>query len=105
MEDSFSGRVVMLALSIPEGRVTTYGALARAGGGGALAARSVTSILGKYPNQRAIPYHRIVYAGGKVWCTPEHEKKRLAMYAREGITVNARGYIENFDEVMYYFDE
>ena len=105
MEDTFSSRVVALALSIPEGRVTTYGVLARAAGGGALAARSVTSILGKFPNQRAIPYHRIVYAGGKVWCTPEYEKKRMALCKREGIRVNERGVIKDFDEVMYYFDE
>lgn len=105
MENSFSSRVVELALSIPEGRVTTYGALARAAGGGALAARSVTSILGKFPNQRVIPYHRIVYAGGKVWCTPEYEKKRLTMYKREGIKVNERGFVKDFEEVMYHFDE
>ena len=44
---AFSKRVVALALTVPPGRVTTYGALARAAGGGGLAAQSITTILGK----------------------------------------------------------
>ena len=101
----FSRRVYELALSIPEGRVTTYGILARAAGGGGQAARSVTSILGKAPNQAAIPYHRIVYAGGRVWLRPEYERKRKALYKREGVVVNDKGYIQNFADIVYHFDE
>lgn len=104
MDGSFSQKVWDLATSIPEGRVTTYGILAKAAGGGAMAARSITSILGKAPNQGAIPYHRIVYAGGKVWMTPEYEDKRREMYEHEGISVNQKGVIKDFDEVVYYFD-
>ena len=97
----FSRRVWEIATSIPEGRVMTYGGLARAAGGGPLAARSITSILGKAPNQSAIPYHRIVYAGGRVWLSPEIEKSRRALYKREGIAINKRGCIEDFDEVLW----
>ena len=104
MDGTFSARVWELATSIPEGRVTTYGILAAAAGGGAMAARSITSILGKAPNQGAIPYHRIVYAGGKVWLTPECEAKRREIFELEGIYVNQKGYIQDFDEVVYYFD-
>lgn len=101
---NFSQIVYELALSIPEGTVVTYGDLAKAAGGGAMASRSISSILGKAPNQRAIPWHRIVYAGGKVWLTEEHEKKRRALYKREGILVNEKGRITNFEEVHYYFN-
>ena len=106
MEPSFSNRVWELATSIPEGRVTTYGILAKAAGGGrsGMAARSITSILSKAPNQKAIPYHRIVYAGGKVWLTPECEEARREIYETEGILVNQNGIIKNFDDVVYYFD-
>jgi len=100
----FSLIVYELALSIPEGTVVTYGDLARAAGGGAMASRSISSILGKAPNQRAIPWHRIVYAGGKVWLAPEHEKKRRALYKREGIIVDAKGRITNFEDVHHTFD-
>lgn len=98
---TFSQRVIELALAIPEGRVTTYGALARAAGGGALSARSISGVLSKYPNQKAIPWHRIVYAGGKVWLSSEYEKKRLALYKREGIKLNKRHFIVDFEEVFY----
>lgn len=105
MEGSFSQRVWELALSIPEGRVTTYGTIAKAAGGGSMASRSITGILSKAPNNKAIPFHRIVYAGGKVWFSPQYEKKRRSLYKREGIEVDTRGYIKDFDEIFYDFNE
>lgn len=101
----FSKRVYDLALSIPEGRVTTYGAIAKAAGGGTMASRSITSILSKAPNPKAIPWHRIVYAGGRVWMSPEHEKERLKYYKREGIKLNDRNHIIDFEEIFYDFSE
>ncbi len=105
MPGEFSRRVYELALSIPEGRVTTYGAIAKAAGGGSMAARSISSILGKAPNPKVIPWHRIVYAGGKVWLSDQYEATRRKLYKREGIKLNARGYIEDFDELFYDFSE
>lgn len=103
MTGPFSLRVYELALSIPPGRVTTYGAIARAAGGGPMASRSITSILSKAPNPRAIPWHRIVYAGGKVWLPSEHEVTRHKLYKKEGIEINEKGRIKNFDEIFYDF--
>lgn len=105
MEGSFSQRVWELALSIPEGRVTTYGAIAKAAGGGTMASRSITSILSKAPNPRAIPFHRIVYAGGKVWMSPEYEKRRRTLYKKEGIELTEKGVIKDFEEIFYDFNE
>lgn len=101
----FSHRICELALSIPAGRVTTYGALAKAAGGGGQAARSVSGILSKYPNRAAIPWHRIVYAGGKVWLDESCEESRRELYACEGIDVNEKGIITNFEEVVFDFAE
>lgn len=105
MKTPFSQLVYELALSIPAGRVTTYGEIARRAGGGAMAARSITSILSKAPNPRAIPFHRIVYADGRAWFSPEDEKKRRMLYKKEGILVNEKGRIEDFEEILYRFDE
>jgi len=102
---TFSQRVTELALSIPPGRVATYGSLAKAAGGGGQAARSVSSILGKYPNQKAIPWHRIVYAGGKVWLSNECEATRRELFELEGVYVNEKGYIQDFEEVLFDFSE
>lgn len=104
MDNGFSNRVYELSLSIPPGSVTTYGVLAKAAGGGVMAARSITSILSKAPNQSVIPYHRIVYAGGKVWLPEGKENARRKLYIAEGIMVDEKGRIQNFDEVMYYFE-
>jgi alkylated DNA nucleotide flippase Atl1 len=105
MKNEFSQRVWELALSIPEGRVTTYGTIARAAGAGPMASRSISSILSKFPNPKAIPWHRIVYAGGKVWLSSEYEAKRRQLYRRESIEVNSRGYITNFDDIFFDFTE
>lgn len=105
MKGIFSQRIWDLALSIPEGRVTTYGALAKAAGGGGQAARSVSSILSKSPNPRAIPWHRIVYAGGKVWLTDECEDSRRELYELENIHVNEKGIITNFEDIFFDFRE
>lgn len=102
---TFSERVVLLALSIPKGRVTTYGAIARAAGGGGMAAQSVTNVLGKAWEQgeHKIPFHRIVYADGRVWMSPQYRKKRLALYKKERIEVDKKDRIVNFHDVLYEF--
>lgn len=102
---TFSERVVELALMIPKGRVTTYGHIARAAGGGGQAARSVTAILGKafHVGATHIPFHRIVYAGGRVWLDDGYRAKRLKLYKEEGIELDAKGYIKDFINVLYEF--
>lgn len=96
----FTQRIWELALSIPPGRVTTYGALARAAGGGGQAARSVSGILAKAPKSYQIPWHRIVYSDGHVWKSSEHDVTRKKLYKKEGIKVNEKGKIINFSEIL-----
>jgi len=104
MQSSFSQRVYDLALTIPPGFLTTYGDLAKAAGAGPMAARSITSILSKAPNQASIPYHRIVFAGGKVWLPSGREAERQKMYQREGIIVNGKGAVQDFEEILHHFN-
>ena len=99
---TFSERVVKIALSIPEGRVTTYGRIARAAGGGSMASQSITGILSKaYKNGgKAIPFHRIVYADGRIWIDARHRSERLKLYKKEGILIDEKGKIKNFREIL-----
>ncbi len=101
---TFADRVVKIALSIPPGRVTTYGAIARAAGGGGMAARSVTAILGKAweKGEKKIPFHRIVYSDGRIWVSEEYRKKRLALYKKEGIKVEDDRIVD-FADKLYQF--
>jgi alkylated DNA nucleotide flippase Atl1 len=104
-KSSWSERVVRAALAIPRGRVTTYGRLARAAGGGALSAQSVTSVLAKawHAGQKDIPFHRIVYADGRVWLNSTHRAKRLKLYKQEGIEIDKKSRIKNFPDIVFDF--
>jgi alkylated DNA nucleotide flippase Atl1 len=95
----------LLALSVPPGRVTTYGAIARAAGGGAMASQSITGILGRAweRGEKNIPFHRIVYSDGRVWMAPEYERERMKLYKKEGIVLDQRGRIQNFRDVLFEF--
>lgn len=102
---SFSERVVEIALSIPKGRVTTYGRIARAAGAGPMASQSVINILGKafMAGNKTIPFHRIVYADGKIWVSNEHRAKRMKLYKEEGIEIDKNNKIKNFEEKLFEF--
>ena len=102
----FSEEVVKKALMIPSGRVTTYGRIARAAGGGGMAAQSITTILGRAYDAGVtnIPFHRIVYADGRVWVDDRHRAERLRLYKKEGIVVDEKsGKIRDFRKVLFEY--
>lgn len=103
---TFSERVIEAALAIPEGRVTTYGRLARACGAGPMASQSITGILAKAHNDgiKGIPFHRIVYANGSVWLSDEYRTKRLKLYKQEGIKIDKNNKIEDFNDIVFEFE-
>jgi alkylated DNA nucleotide flippase Atl1 len=102
---TFSYRVLQSALSVPYGRVTTYGRIARASGGGAMSSQSITGILSKASKDNpGIPFHRIVYADGRIWINPEHYKERMKLYKEEGIEIGNKNKIKNFNEILFEFD-
>ena len=100
---TFSERVLEITLSIPSGKVMTYGSIARYAGGGPMASQSITSILGKAYNCgiKNIPFHRIVYADGKVWIDERHRKERMEKYRKEGIVIDGRGRIKDFESKLF----
>ncbi len=99
----FSERVILIARAIPFGKVTTYGRIARAAGGGTMSSQSITGILGRaYDNGvKDIPFHRIVYVNGRVWMNPEYREKRLRLYKKEKIKIGKNDRIENFNEILW----
>jgi methylated-DNA-protein-cysteine methyltransferase-like protein len=102
---SFSDRVVWLARKIPKGKVSTYGRIARAAGGGGMAAQSITSILSKaYDNGATdIPFHRIVYADGRIWVNEHYRKQRMKLYRQEGIEIDENDRITYFHDHLFEF--
>jgi methylated-DNA-protein-cysteine methyltransferase-like protein len=101
---TFSERVVKIARMVPPGRVTTYGRIAKAAGGGAMASQSITTILGKAYETGItdIPFDRIVYANGRIWIDEKYKATRLALYKKENITLEGDK-IKNFRDILYEF--
>lgn len=101
----FSKKVIELALTIPKGRVTTYGLLAVAAGGHPILAQMVTSILWKSTEREKVPWHRIVYSSGKIWSDPKVDKVRKKLYKAEGIELDKNNRIIDFEKLVYCFDK
>lgn len=99
----FSKKVVKLALTIPAGRVTTYGLITAAAGGHPMMSRLITHILSKSNQVDQIPFHRIVYSSGKIWSDPKYDKWRAKLYKKEGIEVDKNNKIINFEKIIYSF--
>ncbi len=101
---TFSERVVKIALSIPKGRVTTYGRIAQAAGGGTMSAQIITSVLSKATKAGLdIQYHRIVYADGKIWVSEERRKERMKLYKKEKIEIDEKDRVRNFRDLLMEF--
>ena len=80
--------VYRLVQQIPRGRVTTYGALARAltlRGGARTAGRAMAAT----PSGRGIPWHRVVGAGGIIVFPRNslHFKEQARRLRAEGVAV------------------
>ena len=99
----FSQKVIKLALSIPAGRVTTYGLITAAAGGHPMLSRMITHILGKSDQVNKIPFHRIVFSSGKIWSDPKYDKWRAKLYKKEGIKVDKNNKIIDFEKIIYTF--
>ncbi len=102
MATEFQKKVWEAVESIPEGRVATYGDIARAAGRTNLA-RYISGIIGQHPQAEKLPWHRIVYSNGKVWMSPENEAARRKAYKKEGIILKDDK-IENFPDIRYEFE-
>src|ERR1700674_3781376 len=86
--------VYKLVKKIPRGRVTTYGAIARAlqlPGGARTAGRAMASC----PSGRGIPWHRVVGAGGRLLLREPNVSLQRKLLESEGLQVVEKR-IENF---------
>lgn len=64
-DKTLADAIIEIALSIPKGKVSTYGQIA-ALAGNALAARIVVRILHTMSEKKRIPWYRIVNSKGKI---------------------------------------
>ncbi|HET6590106.1 MAG TPA: MGMT family protein [Candidatus Nitrosocosmicus sp.] len=76
--------VYKILLTIPTGRVSTYGDIARALGN-PLASRRIGRILNKNPNPVVVPCHRVVKADGKIGGYARGIDKKKKLLENEGL--------------------
>ena len=94
-------KVYRQLLRVPEGKVTTYGDLAKAVGlkNGQ---RVIGTIMKKNPFPVIVPCHRVVKSNGKIGGYVYGERMKSQILAREGIKIKA-GRIMDFDKEKFYF--
>jgi O-6-methylguanine DNA methyltransferase len=88
---------------VPPGRVTTYGALAKAIGK-PHASRLIGAIMRGNPYAPAVPCHRVVKSdggiGGYSGSSPENIIKKIERLESEGVRV-INGKVQDFDAVFF----
>jgi methylated-DNA-protein-cysteine methyltransferase-like protein len=90
-------RIVRSIRALPKGRVSTYGAIARAAGW-AGAARQVAVVLRQV---QGLPWHRVVGSGGAIKCPGEAAAEQRFRLRMEGVTF--RGLRVNMKEHEHKF--
>lgn len=78
--------VYELLRKIPEGKVTTYGDLAKALGNPS-ASRIIGRILGQNPNPIHVPCHRVVMSDGKLGGYANGTAKKKGLLEKEGLSI------------------
>ena len=81
--------VYKLVKKIPRGRVTTYGALAKAlrlRGGARVAGYAMAAC----PGGKGIPWHRVIGAGGRLLIREPHASLQRRLLETEGVAVGDR---------------
>ncbi len=90
-----------LVKQIPKGRISTYGALARALGD-MIASRACGVMLSQNPEPIKIPCHRVVMSDGSLggFTHPEGIRKKIELLQEEGVEVE-NGKVKNFKELLF----
>ena len=90
---SFTARVVEVVRSIPEGKVATYGQVARLAGN-PNGARQVVRVLWSQSEKARLPWHRIINAQGRIALTGEGLRIQRSLLRQEGVKVMPDGAID-----------
>jgi len=98
---TLSTRVYTKLLQVPEGKVTTYGDLAKAVGleNGQ---RTIGTIMKTNPFPGIVPCHRVVKSDGKIGGFVYGERVKLQMLVKEGIKIKD-GKIVDFTKEKFCF--
>lgn len=90
----FTEKVIQIIKDIPEGKVMTYGQIAKLAGN-PRAARQVARILHTMSRIYHLPWHRVINAKGQIAIKDEEQfnEQRLSLEA-EGVEVDDKGRVD-----------
>ena len=97
---TFNERCYELLKLIPEGKVTTYGEMARALD--TKAWRAVGSAMAKNKNLFVIPCHRVVRSDGSIGQYALGSDKKVSLLRDEGVDI-VNGRVKNFSDIIHKF--
>jgi methylated-DNA-protein-cysteine methyltransferase-like protein len=90
----FTERVIRIIQSIPEGKVMTYGGVARAAGS-PRGARQVVRILHSMSKKHKLPWHRVINAKGMISLTEDESSSLQKLYLQdEGVIFNEKNVVD-----------
>ncbi|MEH7273091.1 MGMT family protein [Neobacillus vireti] len=90
----FTERVVTIIQSIPEGKVMTYGQIAREAGS-PRAARQVVRVLHSMSRKHRLPWHRVVNTKGQIAIQDDESyQEQLFSLESEGVEIGLNGSID-----------
>ncbi|GAA4362466.1 methylated-DNA--[protein]-cysteine S-methyltransferase [Kangiella marina] len=86
--EHFKKQVYYWVAQIPEGKVTSYGTIAKLAGF-PRHARHVSKALGSAPNRKTLPWQRVIGADGKIAFNPDsdHFALQQSLLQQEGVAV------------------
>ena len=90
-----------MLLTIPKGKVSTYGDLANALGNPS-ASRHVGRILSKNPNPIKVPCHRVIMSNGKIGGYALGTQMKKELLQNEGVIFADDYRVNEFSKVRYY---
>lgn len=105
MTSSFTNQIYNQLKKVPEGKVTTYKALAESLGSKAY--RAVGTVMKNNPFAPDVPCHRVINSNGfiggfKGQKTGKSIKEKIALLQKEGVIVK-NGKIINFEKIFFSF--
>jgi methylated-DNA-protein-cysteine methyltransferase related protein len=97
----FTERVVNIIKNIPEGKVMTYGQIAKEAGS-PRAARQVVRALHSMSRKHRLPWHRVVNSKGQIALQDDESyNEQLFSLESEGVQVGLHGVI-NLEKYQYH---
>lgn len=102
MVTAFQDQVYSLTCQVPKGKVTTYGAIAKALGKRGHTSRAVGQALTRNPFQPDVPCHRVVKSDGTLGGFGGEIRTKVERLEAEGVRVRD-GKVLAFASVVYGF--